>query len=926
MPDSSEIRSLQDRLSARRAARARNSDEVQAFLEAAAVLVDFDPDELKPARPVFDSDVRSALFGVSGVLVSNGAVRWRLNPDTRRSVLATLFQSGTLSEALSANASPTPSPEQRVFQDILTGRWDYARFTGERSLAAALEAAEWLRGTSENIPNPEELRQRLNYARFISPFERLAGDFFGRTAQLTKLHDYVGTQELRSSRETIVMNLRGWLLKEKRGPLLVYGPGGSGKSALIGKFILDQDAARLAFGQYPIVYLDFDNSSLRVEYPETLAKEAFRQVGLQYPQTSEMREQFVNEYDQLFGHLDASSELPASPDLIAPQPSVFRDAPAQARDPVAQARDEHQRARHFQEALPFVTRWMTRLSQIRSDLGAPFLVFFDTFEEAITRNRLAVAQILTLCEELQKAYPNVRPIIAGRAIETSFGDEIRRVFDQVALPDFDEGSAGAYLAKQGVTDPELARTIFNQLGGAPLTLKLAAVAISRGVEVSRKTGFVNLEKASWWNPVAASETWIQGQLYQRILAHIRNPQAPEVRKLANPGLVLRRVTPELISEALAGPCKLNLPSDPRQRRDAALMLFEALRRETFLVDPRGVNSLRHRTDIRRVMLRMLEKNDREDLVPSIHRAVVDYYTKHGTTAEDRAEEIYHRLKLGEDPAQVAQRWIAEVEQFLGDAVPELSPRAQRFLASRLGLKLKDEENIYKEAETEEWELFTVRRVNEAISAKRGADEILRFLRERADRTPSSPLFQLEGSLLRDAGRLAEAAAVLERGIRSAAGAADPHLVYLLLSDLAPTRVLAGDLEAAEQAYNQAAELARQANDRRLLLITLVNQYNVGARLERRQELLPDIASLLVAASDDELRALRTALPGLLSTPGSAQGPMLLRCIQAGVFDDTLRNPSGLPRVKQLLSVLFAHSTTDPATVQAAAGLLLGTAG
>ena len=54
----------------------------------------------------------------------------------------------------------------------------------------------------------------------------------------------------------------------------------------------------------------------------------------------------------------------------------------------------------------------------------------------------------------------------------------------------------------------------------------------------------------------------QAVLYERFLGHIADER---VRELAHPGLVLRRVTPELVRSVLAGPCGLGA-IDERQAR------------------------------------------------------------------------------------------------------------------------------------------------------------------------------------------------------------------------------------------------------------------------------------------------------------------------------------------------------------------------
>lgn len=863
------------------------AEATQAYLDAAAVLTEFDPERIQPTRPVAPIDVRAVLADFSQTIISGNEVRWTLKQTARKQALQRLGNPQALATALQSNSEKPSTAEQRVYEQILTGRWDYVQFIGERALAAALQATEWLRGILDNLPDVEELRRRLDYARFVAPFERLADGFVGRTSELQKLHDYVGVLELRSSTEKIVDVFRGWLLKPKQGPLIVYGTGGVGKSALIARFVLEQDSNRLAFGGFPIVYLDFDNSSLRLDHPETLVKEAFRQVNLQYPKDVPQQD-FIQDYDRFVAQ-QVDVPLPSNINL------------------------ERLQAERFQLSLPFIKDWMQKLTGVRANFGAPFLIVFDTFEEVVSRSRLAIQQILTLCKLLQDIYPEVRTVISGRALETSFGDDLKRAWDKLLVSDFDPAAAQAYLANSGVVDPEIAQTVVKQLGGSPLTLKLAAEAIARGVKVERNTGFQNLQTRSWL-VFSASETVIQGQLYERILGHIRNPDVPEVRQLAYPGLVLRRVTPELISEVLAGPCKLNLPSDPDSRKEAAQKLFNALRRETFLVDPRGVNSLRHRTDIRRVMLDMIEQKA-STVVRTIHQAAVDYYFKNGTSPEDRAEEIYHRLKLGQDPASVNQRWIPGAGDYLGDAIPEVTPRARVFLASHLGVKLEDEEKLYKDASIEEWELLTARKVNEALTSRKSLQEILNILHERPERSASSPLYELEATALTNAGYYSQAAAMLETAINSVAVAGDRRLLGALLDLLANADVHLGQYNQADQLYQQIIEIAGDAQDRTFLLASMFKRASLAIRIQdakRLQEIMPQLSSIFLAATDAELLAVKTISLDALAVSSDAQAPMILRAIEGGLFDYSLR---------RLASLLFQQSAANPEVVRQVAKLL-----
>ena len=147
------------------------------------------------------------------------------------------------------------------------------------------------------------------------------------------------------------------------------------------------------------------------------------------------------------------------------------------------------------------------------------------------------------------------------------------------------------------------------------------------------------------------ENIIQGQLYQRILGHIHNEQ---VRRLAHPGLVLRRITPEIILKVLAQPCSVTVRTITE-----AEQLFGELLREVSLVTPNDDGSLRHRSDVRRVMLDLL-RQDEPLMVREIHRQAVNYYRlQDGPLA--RAEEIYHRLSLGQQQRTIDERWMSGVE-------------------------------------------------------------------------------------------------------------------------------------------------------------------------------------------------------------------------------------------------------------------------
>ena len=108
---------------------------------------------------------------------------------------------------------------------------------------------------------------------------------------------------------------------------------------------------------------------------------------------------------------------------------------------------------------------------------------------------------------------------------------------------------------------------------------------------------------------------VQGVLYSRILGHIGDPA---VVKVAYPGLAVRLVTVEVLREVLAEPCGF----DPDRAED----IFDKLRTEVSMFELEDPDTLRHRQDVRRLMLRtMLDDPARQEVVAEIHRRAAAWY-------------------------------------------------------------------------------------------------------------------------------------------------------------------------------------------------------------------------------------------------------------------------------------------------------------
>jgi hypothetical protein len=224
-------------------------------------------------------------------------------------------------------------------------------------------------------------------------------------------------------------------------------------------------------------------------------------------------------------------------------------------------------------------------------------------------------------------------------------------------------------------DDNLLRLVVDQVSGNPLNLRLAADLIRREGPAT-----ITSRRARRRLLFDLRSEQVQGVLYRRILDHVD----PSVRPLANPGLVLRRITADVIQNVLAQPCGLKDVTPARAAR-----LFDLLRGEVSLVSEVRPGVLVHRADVRREMLPLLEMED-SGRVEDIHKRAVRYYSKR-TEVDDRIEELYHRLMVGESTETLDRHWDASAAPFLEDAWDELPSASRVYLAGRLGVEADPED-------------------------------------------------------------------------------------------------------------------------------------------------------------------------------------------------------------------------------------------
>lgn len=743
------------------------------LLIEAAVVSSFLPRDLAPGEAEGEArrDAESVVLGFAETAHDPDGVKWSLKREARAEVVQATLDTEELQRAIKRTQSRFVDPISEALRDCLTQRADAIAVLSLKSPDATRIAVSSLSGVSGlNLPDLDDLDREIEFRRLLAHFERMIGQradqadpqdgahrFFGRGEEMERLRDYVGVIRADSTLQW-AKRIGRFVSRaiQGRAPMMVWGVGGVGKTTLISKFMLEH--AKAAVSRFPFAYLDFDRTTVSARRRAGLLAEMCLQTGSQFKELSGPMAALRAEVLQLAHSLETTDEF-ENISLIAPYAVKFR-----------QLIDDHL------ASLESLFEW-----------ARPFLLVFDTFEVVQYSD-----ENVTDLEEFIRGFsnegesgmwPRMRLIISGRKKVTSFLGTVEEL--QLGALDA-EGSAEMLLALARDANKTITRADAKKLAAAvakatreptggvqPLRLRLIG-ELFRNTKESGRAIVTSLTKElnrPLKSKGLAAQVLIDGVLIRRVLSHIVDPR---VKALADPGLVVRRITPEVIKDVMTRGTS-NPSSGEAEDADTfavepwviddaeARSIFDAFRREVTLVESDG-DALRHRPDVRQQMLPLIRVR-RPKRFESLNRLAFDYFrTRAKSDGAAAAEAVYHGLWLNEPLTDLNLLWREEpglrpridAEEFDSGSPANIFVRAK----GRAALAADEVSKLPREVALD-WldkrsaDLLEERRIEDAIQAIRtAAGDNYEALDERAGTAAVLARLLYRAGLWDDAARLA----------------------------------------------------------------------------------------------------------------------------------------------------------------------------
>ncbi len=699
-----------------------NSAMPTAELPLVGALLDvFDPHQLLEETQTSEQ-LLPTLVAQSHIAPGYSSSRLRSIDDPRRfEMLKRLGTKEAALDELARHPDRIRTPTQILFENLLEGELPDLSRLKHGELRQLQMVNGWVGEIAETaIPN-ETLERALGVAASIRPFEHLLSEsFLGREDEIEELSEFVGIRN-----PSLVSSIGDMFFSSPVRLLVIEGVGGVGKTALLGHFLHEyhSDADGPLF---PFAYLACDDPRNDIRTPQRLLLRAVRQLeGLvnasggdhgAFKKSVETFNNVASDYGTQLQRLSRRSVITSQTEEA--------DHGYRMDESRKQIMELARAFAHLCEAASEVMR--------RSGGGhPPVVLFIDTFEEVQFHAREHLLPFWALLDELLHRSKSIRILLSGRGPMPNIPLDVRS--DKITLLDLEPPVAVKILGEGIELEESVLYRIVDQIGGNPLNIRLTRRILQEQIEQEGldRSGLKGLKTKRILGFFRIGAELIRGRLYQRLLNHIHDP---DVRTLAHPGMVVRRVTPDTIEHILAPVCKISVDAV------RAIDLFEALKAEHTLVRVDVDNSLRYREDVRKPVLKLLTA-EQTALVNDAHNTAFEYYrTRAQQDPVDAAEAIYHGLHVVEDHNGLDAYWHPEAAAYLANAIDEFSPTAKVWLAGRMSIEIDSQ--WYADAQDEAFERAALPRVLSALQYD-GPKAALAILDEHSTRSPESPLHVLE---------------------------------------------------------------------------------------------------------------------------------------------------------------------------------------
>lgn len=646
------------------------------YLTRAALMGTFDPRALLGTGATPDTDRLRALAAASAEVPvpvrtpfspdAPVTVRWlwRLTPDGQRSGLA-LLPTGKARAELLKGLPPTGGDAMaEALRLVLKGgkrapaiaqRKSVPRGEDLPELLRLMQAVELLRSAGvvlEGWAADEDLPKRLSRVavradKRAASVQILPWKLHGRRVELAALRRFAVEGEVRTP-PFVRVDVNQTPAPGAPPTVILSGLGGSGKSAL-----LEALRRRLARDKSILqVTFDLDLPGLRAGHRVALTQELLRQVGQARPALEDRLSQIRQ---TLRGGVATTTE---------------------GSDPSREASAVH-------ASLADLNRLLSEEGQAEP---IRLVLIFDTFEEALILGPDQVGLIADWIGLVSQQRLRPQVIVSGREASSLAGMPGLFVQGVLMLGDLSPAGGRALLRDQfevrGVTAADLVPTLVAAFGADPLTLMILA----RFAEGVRKEGGDVRKALTDLASGDASEARVRldGEMRQTFLMSriLNRLPTTELAALASPGLVLRQVTPVLILEVLAGPCKLKDVLTLKKAEE----LFDKLDDMVWLVQ-RTSETERVAVHVPALRRRMLPQLLQGETAKAVLAAAVGWYEARAAAGEAGAglEAMYYRA-LG-DPATLPRdpELLRQLADHLGSATADLGFAQDLFRAARGGV-------------------------------------------------------------------------------------------------------------------------------------------------------------------------------------------------------------------------------------------------